>query len=268
MNDNQITAIAEAADYDGTPKKTVIQSDLKRGSPQIREQEFNGQNNAIVVGPVNGLVYFIDSMGLKSSLYQSETVPISRQKILDLPLDDWQIEVLNGQQIALSTSPQENTGGYLYLVNSSVSTKKRVLAATPNLEARVSPDGSKAIYSTIRDNDTVLILYHIDTNLYIDLAAPTFAEKCTWSNDSKFIYCAVPKTKLSGSSLQDWHRGDISFSDHFIAVDASTGEIKELFDPEVTGNKIDALNMTYAGKFSGVFFTNKHNLHTYILEVN
>ena len=265
VNNSIATLLVESSDLTGNQNKKIIRANLK-DDLAIKQQTIKTASS-IVVGE-EGEFYTIEELGLKSVVYVYTNPLFSRQKVVNLPINDWALQVVNKGLLAVTTLPDAETRGYLYLINLLDKNVDTGFTPQTNLQTKISPDGLNILYSTGNKTENNLFVSDKENKTIVPTAVNTFAEKCVWSSNSKIVYCAVPKMELKGSHLQDWHRGDISFNDKFVAVDSTTGLAKELIDPEILGTKIDAMNLVYIESLGAVVFTNKTDLHTYLLEIN
>lgn len=134
-----------------------------------------------------------------------------------------------------------------------------------------SPDGSAAAMSfTDRKggNKTDLATMDKSGNRFQSLGFPTFASKCIWSSDSKYLYCALPGNIPDSSVLpNDWREGKIKTGDTFWKIEASTGKKQRLVDTEKISQLFDALNPFLSKDEKSLFFVNKSDGKLYRLNL-
>ena len=259
--------LVAAANLEGKITKRLLEIPFPDKNRPVKTQTVAGFGSDLAISRENSQIVSIEGSGGKSILFESGGVLAAKKKISELPLSEWQLELLDNNLATLTTNPAPRVPGYLYLVNLGTGARARLLSGPFNLQTKMSPDAARILYSAGEADATGLYLIERASKTIIPIAAATFAEKCVWAADSAVIYCAVPKQKITGADLSTWHRGEISFSDKFIAINPTSGAVKDIFDPGITGNTLDALSLVY--KSTGeIVFINKNNLHIYVLEIN
>jgi len=94
----------------------------------------------------------------------------------------------------------------------------------------------------------------------------TFSSKCTWSADSRFLFCALPGNIPDSAILpNDWQEGKVSPSDTFWKIEASSGKKERLVETEKIVDSYDAINPFLSKDEKTLFFTNKSDGKLYRL---
>ncbi len=242
-------------------KITIFKQDVS--SPTLTESaELEAGAGASVVDPKTGAIYYTQNMSEESLIYK--VTESGKTSLGTLPLSDWDLEI-SGNKLIATTYPDPSAMGYAYSFDLSSAKKEKVLVETSNLVLRVSPDYKKIIYSAGDEKTNVLRLINKHEFTNQTLGVNTSADKCVWSNDSETIYCAAPHQKATGQNLVARQRGEVSFSDYFVSIDSNTGNSQPLNNPSELGQNIDATNLVYADSINSIIFTNKKDLHTYLL---
>lgn len=179
-------------------------------------------------------------------------------KIFSSPHGEWLVSWPETNTIALITKPSELAYGFLYFLDTTKGTTKRILSDLPGLTAIVSPDARFVVYSTSPSlSMNVLDLKGGKYNGKISFH--TIAEKCTWVEKKSFIYCAVPSSLPGGNYPDDWYTGEVSFNDDIWSYNIETGESKIIYDSKGVrnGNPVDVTNLTPSQDQKTLYFINK-----------
>ena len=132
-----------------------------------------------------------------------------------------------------------------------------------------SPDGANAAVSFSDEkggHKTQLALMNSQGGEFQTLMMATFATKCTWSADSKTLYCTLPGNIPDSAILpNDWLEGKISSADTFWKIDIASGKRDRLVDPEKIEGVYDALNPFLSKDEKSLFFVNKSDGKLYKL---
>jgi len=100
-------------------------------------------------------------------------------------------------------------------------------------------------------------LFDTTTRSSIVLPLSTLSEKCAWSSDEAFIYCAIPSS-FTGTLPDDWYQGAVSTSDRLWRIDLTARLATLLIDPnEAAEVSIDAVGVTVDSASDSVTFTNR-----------
>jgi len=174
--------------------------------------------------------------------------------VFSSPFNEW-LSAWGGNKIlTLTTKPAAVVPGYLYVLNSETKALTRELGGINGLTALPSPDGKKILYA---DSSLNLNIYDLATKTSSALGARTLPEKCAWSKDALFIYCAVPKFLPGGNMPDDWYQGEVSFSDEIWKIEVSTALGGVIFDPSEEGRTVDGIKLTLDPKSQYLFLANK-----------
>lgn len=150
--------------------------------------------------------------------------------------------------------------------------KKEILKDKFGVDFLWSPDGARSAVSFTDQkggHKTELALMNSQGGEFQSLGFATFATKCAWSDDSKYLFCALPGNIPDTAVLpDDWQAGKISTSDTFWKVEAATGKKDRLVDPEKIGGAYDALFPFLSKDEKGLFFVNKADGKLYKLVLN
>lgn len=134
-----------------------------------------------------------------------------------------------------------------------------------------SPEGNKAVISyTIYRAGTKTELALIEEGKYgiKELEMSTIIEKCVWSKDNTYLFCAVPAPLRDEIVMpDDWYAKRVSTRDTFLKIDTSTGEKSKLAGAEEFPVPYDAINLFLSGEEDKLFFTNRRDGKLYSIDI-
>jgi len=132
--------------------------------------------------------------------------------------------------------------------------------------ARWSPDGLKMIFTTSPKESSSLALKLAwgDGSHVRDLGMNSLVEKCTFSQDSKTLYCALPEPISTRFVLpDDWYDKKVITSDSFWKIDTETGERTKIASTDdietLYGKAFDVSNLFVSQDASRLFFTARND---------
>lgn len=143
----------------------------------------------------------------------------------------------NAGTIVLYNNPSQDASGAVWILDPKTWKAKVVLSDQYALSARISPSGTKLLYSMMEggQNSTIFSLRVLDlkTNNVIYLPLPTLSEKCVWGHtDEQGVYCAVPKNNLrTDDFMARWYMGQLTYEDVLWHFNTDTGAGKQIIDP-------------------------------------
>ncbi len=135
------------------------------------------------------------------------------------------------------------------------------------LMSRWSPD-AKTIAVSFTDSAgkrLALSFYSSGGKELFKTGLQTLAEKCIFSADSKFAYCAIPRIISSGAVFPDEYlRGELNTADRIVLVNIAKKTVSEVFDE---GNyDMSDLLVTKARDY--LFFVNRGDGTLWRLKLN
>ncbi len=184
----------------------------------------------------------------------------TRRQIWSSPIREWNPQFVNSGTVALTTKPEQNIPGFLYLLNTSSGAAKNILSNVSGLSDLVSPDANQVIYLTQGDTSQLTAINQKTGDLHT-ITPTTFPEKCVWSiKNSTVIYCAVPRETIQNGSLISWYKGLISFTDDIWKIDIknNTSTIIENLSSD-SGMQIDAIKPLLSDSEQYLVFINKRD---------
>jgi hypothetical protein len=142
----------------------------------------------------------------------------NKKKIWSFPYQDWRLAWPKDTVISLTTTPSANDLGSLYFLNPTTGALKKILSGIPGLTTKISPDGSRVLFSRSGLNSTRLYFYEVGSQKTSSVDINTLPEKCTWMSNEN-VYCAVPRSLPLGLYPDSWYQGKITLTDNLWKID-------------------------------------------------
>lgn len=174
-----------------------------------------------------------------------------RKNIFASPLTEWSAQWFAKDTIALTTKASHDVDGYLYFLNTTNGSLKKILGPIRGLTTLVSPEGKSVLYSTSTDTSLATKLYAPATGVTKNFPLTTLPKKCTWSSEI-ITYCGVPR-RLSGTYPDDWYQGKNFFDDGVWEIDTVTTRTTNLV-PSQEGLDVVSLQRSPDGSY--LYFIN------------
>lgn len=172
---------------------------------------------------------------------------------------EWLSQWIDSKKVALTTKASGFAPGFSYILDTTTKNLTRLLGDIYGLTTLFSPDGKKILYSQTTGNTIETYIYDISTRITTNIGLKTLPEKCVWSIDSIYIYCAVPDNIITNTYPDSWYQGVTSFDDSFWKItvgDSITTNV--LFNPSsITGTTVDGTKLQIDPTLSYLFFIDK-----------
>jgi hypothetical protein len=186
--------------------------------------------------------------------------------------DYYGVEISSGpgsSNISFWPSPNAYTATSVNTMPFSGGDKKEILRDKYGVDLLWSPDGTRAAVSFSDQkggHKMELAITNSQGGQFQNLMWATFSSKCTWSADSRFLFCALPGNIPDSAILpNDWQEGKVSPSDTFWKIEASSGKKERLVETEKIVDSYDAINPFLSKDEKTLFFTNKSDGKLYRL---
>lgn len=181
---------------------------------------------------------------------------------------NWVPEWVNSTTISMTTAPSARTQNLAYLFNTTTKALTKIAGPKNGLVVSVSPNLAYSLLSENKNNLLSFSLLNIKTQQETVLSRQTVADKCVWSSKNNDVaYCGLPKTVPSGVYPDSWYQGKVLFDDVIGKVDASNGEVREIFNPQDFGVQADMINPTLSPDEKYILFSNKRDLTLWMYEL-
>lgn len=214
-------------------------------------------------------VFYIEQGSSFSNGFISNFSGGNKKLIWNSPIRELISQYVNGSTVALTTKPEENTDGFMYFVNTTNGTNRKILGNIKGLSTLVSPDATKVIYIN-QESGLSLNYYDLTKKTYEQITPETFPEKCVWGSKIKtIIYCAVPKDSIQSGGLTMWYKGLSQHSDDMWKYDLlnKTSQIIVNLSSE-SGETIDVIKPILSENEQYLVFINKRDNSLWSLDLN
>jgi len=281
------------SDFDGLNKITVSDTNLENLVKVIWAPNKNGsitifQDNLENISkyyynlsdkktfPLNMYVDYIDWSSDSSKIayqYQNtatdeNTISISNpdgskfSTILKTRIKDLIVEWPKGSTIYLREKPSGLAKSGLYSLNSLSGAFNKVISDIYGFSLKWSSTGNKMLYSKTGPKGENIAIYVANNNGSGEksLGVQTLAEKCAWSQDTRYVFCAVPKNITDAKTLpDDFYKGTFIGNDEFYKINTDTGDKTNLLEGENMNESFDASELFLSSSEDYLFFVNKNN---------
>ena len=206
------------------------------------------------------------------ALVQADPDGSNWKKIKDVGPGNLVIHWYKSDRIAYFSPPSGYSRSTIYTCDLNGKNMKIIASDNYGSNAKWSPDGSKMIFTTSPKESSSLILRlaNGDGSDIRNLQMNTLVEKCTFSSDSKTLYCAIPEPISARFVLpDDWYDKKVITSDSFWQIDTETMErtrIASVSDIETLyGKTFDASDLFISSDGTRLFFTARNDGKLYSL---
>ncbi len=182
------------------------------------------------------------------------------------PLTEWMPQWFNSSTIAMTTLASQQVDGFLYFLDPTTGSFKKILGPVQGLTTLVNPTGTTVLEGQSTAKSLQLSVYSTTTGQTSNAGVATLPAKCTWENATVAI-CAVPQAIPDGQYPDDWYQGNVTFNDAFWSIDTTTGATTNLFSPT---QQFDAEDLQVSPDGNYLYFINKTDgsLWSYRLTAN
>jgi len=213
----------------------------------------------IDVSPFENRFFFLqkDKLGVVGRTGNFEND--EQKTIFESPFSEWLVDWNGKENIQLTTKPSYLFDGHTFEMSANSGKYHRSMEAKKGLTTLASPDNKKIFISYIDNDGLVDALYDKKSQFKIPMQIQTLPEKCTWTRDSKKLYCFVPKNLKFKEKYPDmWYQGRELFSDKLYEIDGNTGEEKLISDiPDEYQKNLDAIKVNIDDEGDYLYFIDK-----------
>ena len=180
----------------------------------------------------------------------------AKQNVFSHQLTEWLSSWDNKGNLYLSTKPSYVAPGSMYILKQNNKTLSKILGGIKGLTTKISPDGTRVLYSVTTSKGPRLMAYVIEGRKKVDLDSYGLADKCIWSKDSINVFCSIPAVVRGNQYPDVWYQGRVSFDDYFVKIDTNENEIYTLAD-STQETPVDGTNFVLDKDENNLFFINK-----------
>lgn len=214
---------------------------------------------SISMNPAGDRVFYIqeDNIGVIGII--RNLITETKKTIFESPFKEWtsQWETINS--IELTTKPSYDINGFSYNLTADTGRYFKSLKETKGLTTKESPDGTYLLIHESDTNSPKLSIYDRETKRKRPLNIQTHTDKCTWSDNSKHLYCGMPGSLGYGNEYPDiWYQGIETYSDSLWKINAETLQEDLLSDiPREYSKNIDIEMINIDDKSEYLYFIDK-----------
>jgi len=175
-----------------------------------------------------------------------------------------------GGEVFFQEKPSGLVPSSLYSLNTLTKSFTEIMPNINGLSVQWSSDGSKIIYSRTDSRGRTINIFIANRNGANpkSLEINTLVEKCVWSQDMRYIYCAIPKNINEAEILpDDFYKGTFLANDEFFKINTETGEKTKILDAFQMIEIYDANDLFLSPQEDYLFFVNKTNGLLYSIEL-
>ena len=204
------------------------------------------------------LAYFLPQGTANTNLVVASHDGKNPKVVYSTPIPDLTLFWPTKTTILLPSRPSGIAPGVLFSFNTNTKAATVVLDSAYGLTILPSPKGTAMLYAVTNDRgrDPSLFLANITGESATKVSVTTLPEKCVFTTNEFFAYCAIPKNIASFSILpDDWYMGVGFFEDRLIKIDTKTLATETVFDER----SFDMTNMFLSSDEQHLFFQDKHD---------
>ena len=167
-----------------------------------------------------------------------------------------------GSDVFFQEKPTGLVPSSLYSLNTLTKSFSEVISNINGFSVKWSADGSKILYSKTGLTGNGIGIFVADRNgsNSKSLEIATLVEKCAWSQDLRYIYCAIPKNINEAKILpDDFYKGTFLANDEFYKINIETGDKTKLLADSQMVEVYDANDLFLSPQEDYLFFVNKTN---------
>lgn len=180
-----------------------------------------------------------------------------KTQLFSLAFTEWTSQWPSTKFVTLTTKPSVKVPGYLYSIDVTTKTMKKIIGGVLGLTTNTSPDMKNVLFSRSENGSVVISVYNITAKSVLPLpGATTLPEKCVWQSTT-ILYCAVPTYIPNGDYPDIWYQGGITFVDQIYKINLSDYSAVSIGNPSAIGASIDAINLSVDPANTFLIFTNK-----------
>ncbi|NMC51210.1 hypothetical protein GYA54_00580 [Candidatus Kuenenbacteria bacterium] len=226
----------------------------------------------------NNIVYKFTSGNADDNwLVVSDTINSKAEAIEPIGDQGDKVEVAwspNNQMVALYRKPIGLEKEEIFPVGLSGENFKSFVVDGHNFSGIWSPKGDRIIYNIVtseNNNNPMLWTVDIGSNISgqnnFNLGITTWSEKCTFSNDNKIVYCAVPINLPEGAGLYPELLN--TSEDVFYQINLETGISKMIAYPTLSANleKFQAQRLFVSDDNSKLYFWDNFTGKVYYMKL-
>ncbi len=246
-----------------TIKKPVIISETARTYATLDTTLLTNKISFVSLLPSGQKALYMtkEATGASVNLYDFKTSQSKR--VWNTKFSDFLPQVITENMVSLTTRASGRYPGNAYMLDIKNNSLKNIISNVNGLTTNVSPDGKMVLYSSYENGALKTMLLTIATGKVSDFSPTTLPEKCTWTKDSKTLYCGAPTSVPLALYPDDWYKGESLFMDALWKIDATTNTSKIILDSAKASAQMDVTSPMVNDKQDYFIFINKHDMNLY-----
>lgn len=177
--------------------------------------------------------------------------------VISSTFSEWLPQWDSDKSVNLTTKASSSSEGFTYKMNTDNGSLDRVVGGVMGLTSRLSPDGKKAVYSSVEDGRVSTYVRDISGGVDVQISPSTLSEKCIWTKDSLYLYCAGQTSEVYGNLPDNWYQGKVSFQDVLWKYDVEEGNSNIIYNIVSKGGpKMDIVDLQLNEKEDYLIFKN------------
>ncbi len=180
------------------------------------------------------------------------------------------VEWPQGSDVFLREKPTGLAPSSLYSLSTITKSFNKLISDVYGFSIKWSLKGDKILYSKTDQRGENITIFTANKNGTNEKSAEvsTLAEKCTWSQDIRYIFCAIPTNIAEAKILpDDFYKGTFIANDEFWKINTETGEKTNLLEDEQIDGVYDATDLFLSSQEDYLFFINKGDGLLYSIEL-
>lgn len=208
-------------------QEALAQEELEAQDSQYKISGFFLPQNIISaeMNPFDEELFYLQkaSTGVNGVLRELEDG--SRRTIFESPFSEWTSHWRSENHIEITTKPSYAALGYSYELETENGNFHKSFTERKGLQTKPSHDNEMLLVHDVERGRSRLSLYERSVGRFRPLNIETFVDKCTWSYDDEYIYCAVPDALAYGEEYPDvWYQGLETYNDSIYRINTRTLE--------------------------------------------
>jgi len=210
--------------------------------------------SSVVISPEENKLFYTYKQGEQTIGVTANFQDKNKKQIFSSPFGSWNVSWPSKNIITLLTKPSGIADGFFYSLDARNGAFKKILGNIKGLGAVMDSRGENVIYSEAGQGAVKTRIYNLKKNEDSELQLLTLAEKCIFSSDSQYAYCAAPIGLPTALYPDEWYQGVVFFSDLIWRLNLNDGNTELLSD---TSGNFDVINPFLSSNEDYLFFINK-----------
>lgn len=258
-----------------TKDKAILHLPTEKNTYDLKEKtqvKLDKHITSVAFSPDGSKILYKYDSETTHTLNQANPDGSKWQKIKDVGAGNLVLHWYKSDRIAYHAPASGHSRTTIYTCKLDGSDIRIIASDNYGSNAKWSADGMKMIFTTSPKESSALALKLAwgDGRNIKDLAMNTLVEKCTFSQDSKTLYCAIPEPISTRFVLpDDWYDKKVITSDSFWKIDTETGERTRIASTDeietLYGKTFDATDLFVSPDGTRLFFIARNDGKLYSL---